>query len=73
MLSFTYVETSDIGTVFIEPPSFTTTPSVPARVVELPTAVPPSRRLSSVVVRVAPSRILSSVEFEVIPSRAPSS
>ena len=55
-----YVLTSDIGTVFIVPPSLMMIPSPSAIVILEPTEVPPSRRLSSVVVAVMSSRTLIS-------------
>ena len=49
-----YVLRSEAGIVFIVPASLTINPSASATVIELPTDVPPSSKLSSVAVDVTP-------------------
>ena len=60
-----YVLKSEAGIFFIVPPSFTTTPSASANVIELPTEVPPSKRFISEAVEVTPSSIFNSAAVDV--------
>ena len=61
-----YVFKSEAGIVFIDPPSLTTIPSASAKVIELPTDVPPSNRFNSAAVAVTAVPLIANLSVTML-------
>ena len=61
-----YVFKSEAGIVFIVPPSLTTIPSASAKVIELPTDVPPSNRFNSAAVAVTAVPLIANLSVTTL-------